>query len=188
MLAAEQPSDARVLERALLFAEVARGSKAVPVYVVADAWDGAQIEPAIRSFLEMSAGRAGAVIHFERGGSEREISAGGTAHLIAFVGHDGLMDFSVPAPEAGSGKARSAIVLACSSRAHFSDHLAAAGAHPLLLTTGLLAPEAYTLDAAIRAWASGAPASDVREAAAGAYHRYQQCGLRAARGLFTTSP
>jgi hypothetical protein len=89
-LAVEKPSDARVLERALFFAEVARGSKKAPVYLIAEAWDGAQIEPAIRSFLEMSAGRAGAVIHFERGGSERESSAGGTAHLVALVGHHGL--------------------------------------------------------------------------------------------------
>jgi hypothetical protein len=89
-LAVEKPSDARVLERVLFFAEVARGSEQAPVYLIAEAWDGAQIEPAIRTFLEMSAGRAGAVIHFERGGSERESSAGGTAHLVALVGHDGL--------------------------------------------------------------------------------------------------
>jgi hypothetical protein len=60
-------------------------------------------------------------------------------------------------------------------------NLRAAGSKPLLLTTGLMAPEAYTLTAAIGAWVSGA---DVREAAAQAYHKYQKCGIRAARRLF----
>jgi hypothetical protein len=187
-LAVEKPADARVLERSVFFSELRRGERSVPVYVVADAWDGAQIEPAIRAFLEMSAGRASARIEAKRGDAAIALAAGGGAQLVAFVGHDGLMDFEVPAPARGEGPARSAIVLACSSKAYFSEHLARAGAHPLLLTTGLMAPEAYTLDAALRAWARGEPSANVREAAAQAYHAYQQCGLRGARRLFATSP
>lgn len=186
-LAAAKPDDARVLERSVFVSEIRRGERSVPVYVVADAWDGERIEPAIRAFLEMSAGRAGSRVAVKRGDTEVAFAAGGGAQLVAFVGHDGLMDFEVPAPAHGAG-ARAAIVLACSSQAYFGAHLASAGAHPLLLTTGLMAPEAYTLDAALRAWARGEPSANVREAAAQAYHAYQQCGLRGARGLFTTAP
>jgi pentatricopeptide repeat protein len=51
----------------------------------------------------------------------------------------------------------------------------------VLLTTGLMAPEAYTLTAAIDAHVRG---GNVREAAAQAYHKYQKCGVKAARRLF----
>jgi hypothetical protein len=59
-----------------------------------------------------------------------------------------------------------------------------AGAEPLLATTGLLAAEAYTLEAAVAAWARGARPEEVREAAARAYAAHQRCSLRAARRLF----
>ncbi len=49
------------------------------------------------------------------------------------------------------------------------------------MTTGLMAPEAYTLTAAIEAHVRG---TDVREAAAQAYHKHQNCGVNAARRLF----
>jgi pentatricopeptide repeat protein len=44
-----------------------------------------------------------------------------------------------------------------------------------------MAPEAYTLTAAIEAFVQK---GDVREAAARAYDKYQKCGLKAARRLF----
>ena len=80
------------------------------------------------------------------------------------------------------------IVLACASKPYFEGHLMKGGSHPLLLTTGLMAPEAYVLDAALRAWASGEPADRVRESAASAYDHFQKCGIKAARRLFTGSP
>ena len=58
----------------------------------------------------------------------------------------------------------------------------------MLLTTGLMAPEAYTLEAIVRAWVGGGSTAAVREAAAAAYHKYQNCGLRAARKLFWGEP
>lgn len=190
-----RPSDARILARTVFFDRIARGGSSVPVYVVADAWDGAQIKAAIGRFLEIGAGRAGEEVRAGQGDEAVTLRAGGDAHVVAFVGHDGLMDFSVasviggPASTAVAGEpagaARSAIVLACASKSYFLAHLRRAGAHPLLLTTGLMAPEAYSLDAAIRAWVGGGPTSAVRDAAASAYDRHQHCGARAARALFT---
>jgi hypothetical protein len=109
---------------------------------------------------------------------------------LAYVGHNGLMDFSLesPAPAEIESPARSAIVLACASKSYFLDHLQAANAHPLLLTTGLMAPEAYTLDSAIRAWVEKRTTATVGHAAAAAYDRYQHCGLTAARRLFWGEP
>src|SRR5262245_40800997 len=53
-----RPADARILERAVFFDRIARGVRTVPVYIVADAWDGAEIEAAIVRFLELGAGRS----------------------------------------------------------------------------------------------------------------------------------
>jgi len=99
------------------------------------------------------------------------------------------MDLKLDAlPERGEKRGpEAAVVLACSSRAHFGEPLRKAGCRGLLLTTGLMAPEAYTLDAAIRSWAAGDAARTVREKAASAYATYQKCGQRAALRLFASS-
>ena len=71
---------------------------------------------------------------------------------------------------------------------NFATPLQQAGAHRLLLTTGFMAPEAYTLDAALKTWLAGKSPQAVHEAAAQAYHRYQRCGLTGARRLFRAEP
>lgn len=177
----ETSGDDRVLERIVLERTVQREGQNANVYLVADAWDGAHIREAVTRFLRMAAGRAGESVS----SGSRALAAGGNAHLVGYVGHNGLMDFGLPVPAADlRAPSRSAIVLACASKPYFVDILRAAGAFPLLLTTGLMAPEAYTLDAVVASWAGGAAGPQVRDAAARAYHRYQKCGLTAARRLF----
>lgn len=62
----------------------------------------------------------------------------GTA-LVAYIGHDGLMDFSLPeTATARRGPGRDAIVLCCKSRDFFGSHLEKVGARPLLTTTQLM--------------------------------------------------
>jgi hypothetical protein len=61
-----------------------------------------------------------------------------------------------------------------------------AGATPLLWTTGLMAPEAYTLESALEGWILGEDHDSIHLRAAKAYHAYQQCGLKAAKNLFAT--
>jgi len=77
-------------------------------------------------------------------------------------------------------------VSACASKTYFPGPLRRAGAEPLLWTTGLLAAEAYTLEAALVAWAGGGDGAVVRERAAAAYATYQRCSASAARRLFVT--
>jgi len=47
-----------------------------------------------------------------------------------------------------------------------------------------MAPEAYTLKAAVDGWISGETGAEIRERAAAAYDKYQHCGLHAAQKLF----
>lgn len=174
-----------ILVRLVLSKTLRREGRAIVVHLVADAWDGREIRRATERFLAMAAGHAPESVPAGRAGPA--LPAGGAAALVAYVGHDGLMDFSVPPPPVPRTDAppRSAIVLACAS---IGPHLERAGAHPLVLTTGLMAPEAYALEAAVSSWAAGEASDLTRRAAAAAYHRYQKCGARAAARLFTGEP
>jgi len=49
-----------------------------------------------------------------------------------------------------------------------------------------MAPEAYTLKAAIDGWIIDETSQQIKERAAQAYNQYQKCGIRGARNLFTT--
>jgi len=173
-----KPAEKAVLDRAAFRGKA--GGKTV--YVVADAYDGARMKEALRDFLSAAAGRK--IVRVTLG--EQRVSAGGAADMVAFCGHNGLMDVRLEEHPRRQGTAgpECAVVLACKSRDYFSEPLKAAGCRPLLLTTGLMAPEAYTLHAVIRSWAAGDSAQATRKKAAAAYARYQKCPLRAAGRLF----
>jgi hypothetical protein len=180
--AVERPKDPRVLERVLFSRTLSRGGRQVTVYLLADAWDGRHMKGAIQRFLEMSRGQHEEVIRIGDG-----LSAGGGAHLVAFVGHNGLMDFPVPelarSPVGASAGPRASTVLACYSDHYFAP-LLRVGSAPLVTTSGLMAPEAYTLDAMVTSWFGGANPEVVESAAARAYARYQKISERAALRLF----
>ena len=76
------------------------------------------------------------------------------------------------------------MALACRSQADLAPRLKRIGRPALITTTGLMAPEAYTLDAIIRAWAAGKKPDEVRATAAGACAKNQNISISAARRLF----
>jgi hypothetical protein len=170
-----------VLER-LVFKHTSRD-----VWLVADAYRGREIERCTRDFLSFASGREVSQIDVQSGGSSQTLHVGGSADLVAYIGHDGLMDFTLPDyPAKADDRVRDAIILACASKPYFTEPLRRTGARPLLWTTGLMAPEAYTLKAALDGWIGGEDGANVHERAAQAYHSYQKCGVRSARKLFAT--
>lgn len=179
------PTRPYVLDRAI-FCDAA-GGKAV--WVVAEAYDGSRMREALADFFTAASG-AGRV-EFVTGGQEPAVrlQAGGWADMVAFVGHNGLMD--VPSPEVPvrqRGGPAAAVVLACRSKDYFVSPLRQAGCRPLITTTGLMAPEAYCLDAIVRGWAQGRSAREVQAAAGAAYAKYQRCDVRTAEKLFYAAP
>ncbi len=95
------------------------------------------------------------------------------------------LDFRVKQPERKKGsKQQDAIVLACKSKPYFQPRLVKLGCKSVLLTTGFMAPEAYSLEAAVAGWIARENPERITERAARAYHKYQKCGLKAARRLF----
>jgi len=157
-------------------------------YLIADAYRGADIKQAVQDFLRAAAGRLDETLSIPVAGSATIVlNCDGRSDLLAYLGHDGLMDFSLESyPEKNDSRTRPVLVLACHSKTFFADGLKKAGAYPVVWTTGLLAPEAYILKAAVESWMNGDSDKAVAEAAAKAYHRFQKCGLKAAKKLLVT--
>lgn len=152
------------------------------IYLIADAYDGAFIKKCTEDFLLASNAQGKQTIELEG----KSIGIGGNADLLAYIGHDGLMEFEVDLNYVStSSNPKETIILACISRDYFSEEIKAAGATPLLWTTGLMAPEAYSLEAALEGWVNAESNLEVKERAAQAYHKYQKCDIKGARGLFS---
>jgi hypothetical protein len=161
--------------------------KGAEVFMVADAYRGKEISQAIWDFLEASSGKPGEQLSFNKAGHQTTFNSGGSSDLLVYVGHDGLMDFTLQStPKARDDRKRKTIILACVSQKYFAKPLERTGAVPLVWTTGLMAPEAYILSAAIDGWLKKETDEEVRIRAAKAYNSYQNCGLKAANHLFAT--
>ena len=186
-MASIKPQDKRILERLVLKKNFLRKNRSVSVYLVADAWDGRYICDTIQQFLSYNAGDYAFIVQVEG----KKLYSGGKAHLIVYIGHNALMDYfgirnrmlSNPEPTKDNPD-NDAIVLACKSQSYFTSRLIKLASYPLVLTTGRMAPEAYSLHGAIEQWIAGANDIEVRKAAAISYSKYQKIGLKAAERLF----
>ena len=172
----ESPN-ASILERVLF------KHRKTNTFLLADAYDGSQIKRTTIDFLKAASGDLRENIDYESG----TLSFGGSSGLVAYIGHDGLMEFDLAVSlKPCHTEKRDAIILACISKDFFEPYLRKTGANPLLWTTGLMAPEAYTLQWAIDGWIIGESDVEISERAAAAYHHYQKCGMRGARNLLVT--
>lgn len=187
------PSGDGILER------VAFEHKASGTMLVADAYRGDRINQAMSDFLVSAAGRGHERQIVRRDDKTQALSLGGGASLLVFVGHNGLMDLEssetfvtqLPAAdpaEAQSAPLREAIVLACLSERFFAPILRRAGARPLLMTASLMAPEAYSLEAALEGWIGQETPAQIRQRAAQAYAEYQRIRVKSALRVFTAGP
>lgn len=157
------------------------------VYLIADAYRGREIQSAILDLLDSAAGLGREQLEVQNGPRQLKLEIRGGSQLLAYIGHDGLMDTALPRiPRHKDRDVRPVIILACASRNYFSSALRASGAYPLLWTTNLMAPEAYTLKSALDGWILGESDEKIRDRAAAAYDKYQKCGINPARKLIVT--
>jgi hypothetical protein len=157
-------------------------------FLIAEAYDGKEIKQCTVDFLKACAGQTAQTLYLNKiNKAFPELHAAGAADLLCYIGHDGLMDFQLTEKfEAQDTLKREAIMLACISKKYFAPHLQQTKAQPLVWSTGLMSPEAYTLHAAIDKWIAKEPATSIRQAAASAYHQYQKCGTKAALNLLVS--
>lgn len=153
------------------------------VYLVADAYRGSKMKATINDFF---AAAAGTKLENVAAG-DKNLQIFGSADLVAFIGHNGLMDFSLENEIVKKDAAeRDAVILACASRQYFAAHLRRTSARPLLWTSNLMAPEAYILHDALEGWANNETPAEVQTRAARAYAKYQKISLRSAQKLLVT--
>lgn len=105
--------------------------------------------------------------------------------LVAYLGHNGLMDFKLPAAAiAKAGPGREAIILCCQSQQYFTPHLQMANAKPLLTTTQLMYPGGFILRAALDGWMARESTEKIRLRAATAYASNQKISIKSAARIF----
>lgn len=157
--------------------------KTKPYYLVADAYNGRYIKRCTVDFLNSCAGHNKDSLIIDN----KIIYMGGNSEVLVYIGHNGLMDFKLNnSLKNTDAKKRKAIILACASKPYFSSFLQSANAIPLLWTTNLMAPEAYTLHDALNTYINGGTDEAVRNSGAAAYSKYQKCSLNAAKRLLVT--
>jgi hypothetical protein len=152
-------------------------------YLVADAYDGRAMKECLQDYLKALSGNHKKTII----AGNQQVGIYGHARLLAFVGHNGLMDFNLPETylQADSLK-REGIVLACYSKSYFSSRFKDAGAYPLLWTSNLFGPEAYSLHDALSGYIRGENAVAIQTRAATVYAKFTKCSVHAARRLLVT--
>lgn len=163
------------------------------VYLVADAYDGEFIQQTIGDFYQYISGELKQPLKID----QKNLSTGGGADLVVYIGHNGLMDYSVSrlnlnASDITDEKARQlngqrqAAVFACKSKPYFLPQFERAGIRPAMMTTNFMAPEAYILNALVDSWIKKQSPEQTREAVAQAYAKYQKISVKSAKGLFAT--
>ena len=156
---------------------------------IAQAYDGAKMEMALRDFFASVAGKGSRrfnITGIKNSAESVIVESAGMAEVNCFVGHNGLMDMRLDnIPTRSQRSSRSfAVVLACKSQPYFAGVLEQLDCVPLITTSGLMAPEAYTLEAILTTFTDDFNVQTIHTAAAGAYAKYQKCSVSAARRLF----
>jgi hypothetical protein len=108
----------------------------------------------------------------------------GDNDLVAFIGHNVLMDVAIEAPAQKAKGKTDAIVLCCVSDRYFRQRLENASVRPALLTTQLMYPGSFILHDALEPWLQGKARDSLRDAAGLAYARNQKIKPAAAKGVF----
>ncbi|MEM1293967.1 MAG: hypothetical protein AAGH89_01290 [Verrucomicrobiota bacterium] len=132
--------------------------------IVADAYRGSEMKQCVQDF--------------------EAACISGRHDLVAFIGHNGLMDFRLPAPEAEPGHDTDVMILCCLSERYFGDRLRNAGCRPILTTRQLMYPGSFLLHDVIESWRHGGTKADFRIAAGKAYARNQGISAKAGAGIF----
>ena len=132
--------------------------------LVAEAWRGSEMRNCWIAFEEAIASKKHAV--------------------VAYIGHNALMDNTFLDPETVTDNPTQSIVLACVSETYCKRRLAVLGSEPILLTRQLMYPGSFLLHDAIESWRNGGDKSEIRSAAGRAYAKNQGISVKAGTGIF----
>ncbi len=165
----------------------ARGARRrFAVYVVAHAWRGESIGRAMAAYAADLFAAPGQVRRVELPDGT-ELAAGGSARVVAFVGHNGWMDvgrFRWP-KQAARALRRGTIAVACITEDYLVPAVPGPGRVPLLFTRSLLFAGAHAFEGAVTGFAQGRDLAGIRDGAVRAYASGQDKPLGRVRAAFT---
>ncbi len=160
-----------------------RGAPAViEIDLVVRAWRGTAIDRALAAYAADLSGGAARTLTLA---DTTTLDVGGAAQIVAWVGHNRLMDlepYTWPAPGATT---KGAIAIACHTAAYMEDSVPSATRVPLLMTRDFLFANAAPLEATVLAFASGGSYSKIRVDAATAYAGVRERTVKQVAGAFT---
>jgi hypothetical protein len=141
--------------------------KSYEVQVVIHGWRGSAIDKALAAYAA-------------------DVSGQGTdARIVAFVGHNRLMDLEkFDWPKAGDD-IKGTIAIACHTKSYMKEDVPTATRVPLLMTNDFLFSNAAPLEAAVLAFARGGDYAQIRKDAATAYAAIQKREVKRVQHAFT---
>lgn len=165
-----------VLERVIFERQFENGAV---VKMIVDAYRGDRMEACLVDYFASLAGTKTPDAEVE--------GTYGMADLVAFNGHNGLMDVHVSAPKNFDERTKDAVVIACVSGSYFRPELERCGGYPLVLTKSLLYPGAPVMDEVIYRWATLQSNEMIRQGAGDGYYAMKpKSGVNGARNMFVT--
>ena len=144
-------------------------------------WRGTAIDRALAAYARDVAGGPARTLVLDDGTT---LDAGGAAQLVAWVGHNRLMDVERYAWPAPGRVPVGDIAIACHTAPYLAGEAGAARV-PLLLTRDFLFANAAPLEAAVLAFAGGAGYAKIRADAAAAYAAVRNRPVAKISGAFT---
>ncbi len=156
--------------------------KTYELMVVVNGWRGKAIDRALHAYAREVSGLDSRTIELL---DQRTIATGGAAHMVAYSGHNRLMDvetftWPVPAP-----KTIGAIAVGCLTADYMETSVPAATRVPLLMTRDFMFANAAPVEATILAVARGQGYAAIRRDAATAYAAVQETSAKRVFGAFT---
>lgn len=156
--------------------------KTYDLFVVVNGWRGKAIDRALAAYAREVSGLDSRDLELP---DHRRLTTGGSAHIVAYSGHNRLMDvdgFTWPAP---SKHVIGAIAVACLTADYMEAPVPAPTRVPLLLTRDFLFANAAPVEATILAVATGQGFAAIRRDAAAAYALVQETSAKRVFGAFT---
>lgn len=168
-----------ILERVVFTKTYSNGAKVV---LVADAYRGDKMHECLNDYFNALSGNRKDSIVLE--GNVIQIAA--DADLVAFNGHNGLMDESTVFKNAKAGsKPKDAVSISCASANFFRGYYLQTKSFPLVHTTNLLYPGAFILEGILNQWAMLGTEEDCKKAAGQAYYKHKpKSGPNGSQNLF----
>ena len=142
-------------------------------YAVMYGWRGKDIDKALKAYMDDLYTCAPRSVPLPTGGA---LQAGGQAHLVAWIGHNRMMDLELPElrqlllrTDGCTTQPKGMIAVACRTGSYLGRYVSAEQRVPLLLTDSLLFAGTHAFEGAARAFISGGTLADIRAAAAKSY-------------------